>query len=365
MGIKARSPSVQKTRCPGQVKASDRPFCLGTFRVVSIPGRIRYWSSLPNAETAVVKGNGTPFLEKRSTGLTVAAARHHLPGRGQRDLSVPGTRRAGPGAPLRARPPLAGRARGAPAPRPAPGGCAPYARPRSGLHGEEGRPSLPCCLRRGPSFLPSLPSSPLLSVARARSRPPGPTAILAGWRRRREHVARAGPRAGSPDAVSRPRREGAARAPTPSCPRPRRTPLTAPGKQRRGKIPTFPHGNGGGGEGAPLLMVCCRPGLGLGGGLARSTVGEGSARPRPARASGPEAPGARGSLPAWARSGPSLPAHAARHPPHFGFCGSRGQSAGPAAAPGRGYGSLWMQRGILAWRRWPGSGKGNAGILLL
>lgn len=183
MGIKARSPSVQKTRCPGQVKASDRPFCLGTFRVVSIPGRIRYWSSLPNAETAVVKGNGTPFLEKRSTGLTVAAARHHLPGRGrgQRDLSVPGTRRAGPGAPLRARPPLAGRARGAPAPRPAPGGCAPYARPRSGLHGEEGRPSLPCCPRRGPSFLPSFLPFPPLPSSPWRAPGPAPRARRPSW----------------------------------------------------------------------------------------------------------------------------------------------------------------------------------------
>lgn len=44
-------------------------------------------------------------------------------------------------------------------------------------------------------------------------------------------------------------------------------------------------------------------GLGLGGGLTRTTLEVGSARPRLAWASGPEAPGNRGSLPAWARPG--------------------------------------------------------------
>lgn len=109
-------------------------------------------------------------------------------------------------------------------------------------------------------------------------------------------------------------------------------------------------------------------GLGLGGVLARSTVGEGSARPRPARALGPEAPGNRGSLPAWARPGPALPAHAVRHPRRLGFCASRGQRAPSLLLlPAAGMASLWIQRGILACLRWwrPGSGKGNAGILLL
>lgn len=147
--------------------------------------------------------------------------------------------------------------------------------------------------------LPSFPSS--LWCA-SRPLPAGAAAILAGWRRRREHVAcRPAGRGTRFAAAARPGSGGASLSPP------------SPGKRSpRGRIPAFSHGGGEGREGPPpppagsrcrlsvLQALSPPPGWARGSvllprrrglGLALTHRGSGAGRPLLARASGPAGPG--------------------------------------------------------------------------